>query len=121
VVLSRRVPSILLQQHVTRCAYQRRHYTHRHEDDLKDIAPKNPSPSYTAGELKIATKLEEQLKPTQLQVQDISGGCGSMYAVDITSASFDGMTYLEQHQLVNKVLRDEIKTMHGIQIKTKSA
>ncbi|KAG9542047.1 hypothetical protein KCU86_g9605, partial [Aureobasidium melanogenum] len=54
------------------------------------------------------------------QVQDVSGGCGSMYALDIVSAKFKGMSVIKQHRLVNAVLKDEIKGWHGVQLKTKA-
>jgi len=47
------------------------------------------------------------------------GGCGSMYAVNITSPKFRGLSLVKQHQLVNEALKENIKEMHGIQIKTR--
>jgi stress-induced morphogen len=58
------------------------------------------------------------LEASQLNVNDISGGCGSMYAIEITSPKFRGISLLKQHRMVSDVLSEEIKTMHGIQIKT---
>ena len=54
-----------------------------------------------------------------LQVQDISGGCGSMYGLDIVSPRFQGLSTIMQHKLVNQVLAQEIKEWHGMQLKTK--
>ena len=54
------------------------------------------------------------------QVQDISGGCGSMYALDVVSAQFQGLSIIKQHRMVNKVLGDEMKQWHGVQLKTKA-
>lgn len=53
-------------------------------------------------------------------MQDISGGCGSMYAIDVVSATFEGMSVVKQHRLVNRVLEEEIKGWHGVQLKTKA-
>jgi stress-induced morphogen len=55
-----------------------------------------------------------------LQVQDVSGGCGSMYALDIVSEQFKGLPIVKQHRLVNSVLGDELKKWHGVQMKTKA-
>lgn len=55
-----------------------------------------------------------------MQVQDISGGCGSMYALDIVSEQFKGLPVIKQHKMVNKVLAEEIKKWHGVQLKTKA-
>lgn len=54
------------------------------------------------------------------QVQDISGGCGSMYAIDIVSEQFKGLSVIKQHRLVNKILEDQMKDWHGVQLKTKT-
>lgn len=42
-----------------------------------------------------------------------------MYAVEIASAKFNGLTVIKQHKMVNEVLKDEIAGWHGIQLKTK--
>jgi stress-induced morphogen len=44
------------------------------------------------------------------------GGCGSMYAIDIASASFEGKSIVKQHRLINDLLKEEIKGMHGLQV-----
>jgi stress-induced morphogen len=54
------------------------------------------------------------------QVQDISGGCGSMYALDIESVKFKGLSIIKQHKLVNRILENEIKKWHGVQLKTRA-
>jgi BolA-like protein 3 len=54
-----------------------------------------------------------------MQVQDISGGCGSMYGIEIVSEKFRGLSMLKQQRLVNGVLGEEIKGWHGVQLKTK--
>ncbi|KEQ79564.1 bola-like protein [Aureobasidium pullulans EXF-150] len=71
-------------------------------------------------ELHIFQKLNTELEPTKLEVQDVSGGCGSMYALDIVSSKFKGLSVIKQHRLVNAVLKDEIKGWHGVQLKTKA-
>lgn len=42
-----------------------------------------------------------------------SGGCGTMYAIEVTAADFDGKTKIKQHQLVTKLLSDDVKQWHG--------
>jgi stress-induced morphogen len=64
-------------------------------------------------------KLMAELNCTELLVQDISGGCGSMYGIDIVSEKFRGLNMLKQQRLVNQVLGDDIKQWHGIQLKTR--
>jgi stress-induced morphogen len=56
---------------------------------------------------------------TSWQVQDVSGGCGSMYAINVTSEKFRGLSMIKQHRLVNEILGEEIKKWHGLQLRTK--
>ncbi|KAM0436618.1 hypothetical protein ACHAPT_002326 [Fusarium lateritium] len=76
-------------------------------------------PSMTPAESAIADILAEKLSPSELLVQDVSGGCGSMYAIDITSSAFKGQTILKQQRMVNAALGDLVKGWHGVQIRTK--
>ncbi|KAF2629453.1 bola-like protein [Macroventuria anomochaeta] len=71
-------------------------------------------------ELHIFNKIRGELEPTKLEVQDISGGCGSMYAIEIESAKFKGLTVIKQHKLVNQVLKEEIAQWHGVQLRTRA-
>jgi stress-induced morphogen len=54
-----------------------------------------------------------------LEVKDISGGCGSMYALDVTSDKFKGLKVVKQHRMINEVLKEEVKGWHGVQIRTR--
>lgn len=65
-------------------------------------------------------KLRDNLGAIRLEVQDVSGGCGSMYAIDIVSERFKGLGMLKQQRLVNECLKEEVKGWHGIQLKTKA-
>ena len=78
-------------------------------------------PDYLSeGELKVFHKIKSELQPSSLEVQDISGGCGSMFALDIVSERFKGLPVIKQHRLVNEVLGEEIKKWHGVQLKTRA-
>jgi len=83
-------------------------------------ATPEPPDFLSEGELKIFNIIKEELKPIKLEVQDVSGGCGSMYALDIVSDQFKGLNVMKQHRLVNKILGEEIKKWHGVQLKTKA-
>lgn len=71
-------------------------------------------------ERQIWEMLMKELQCTKLEVQDISGGCGSMYGIDIVSERFRGISMLKQQRLVNEVLGEEIKGWHGVQLKTRA-
>ena len=70
------------------------------------------------GESQVWDILIREFAPTNLVVRDISGGCGSMYGVDICSEKFRGLNMLKQQRLVNGALGELVKQWHGIQIKT---
>ena len=64
------------------------------------------------------TKLTEELDPVELNIYDTSGGCGSFFGIEITSEKFNGKKTFQQHKMVNKILSEEISTVHGITLKT---
>ncbi|EXX77403.1 Aim1p [Rhizophagus irregularis DAOM 197198w] len=47
------------------------------------------SSQLTEGEKYLYDKLHSKFQPTKLQVEDISGGCGSMYAIEISSKELE--------------------------------
>ncbi|XP_038070294.1 bolA-like protein 3 isoform X2 [Patiria miniata] len=73
----------------------------------------------TEGELQLKGILEARFpKATLIQVQDVSGGCGAMYQVNIESEDFAGKRTLQQHRMVTQALAEEVKQMHGLRIST---
>ncbi|GAA5875674.1 hypothetical protein JCM3774_002577 [Rhodotorula dairenensis] len=82
--------------------------------------PRRDAPQPTDGEKALKSKLEEKLQGAKVDVQDVSGGCGSFYAISVEHESFRGLTMIKQHRLVNDLLKDDIKDMHGLQLKTKA-
>ncbi|CAG8507392.1 5834_t:CDS:2 [Funneliformis caledonium] len=52
------------------------------------------------GEKYLFDKLHSKFKPTRLHVEDISGGCGSMYAIEISSETFKGLSVIKQHRML---------------------
>eukprot|EP01137_Pigoraptor_chileana_P001250 Opistho-2@38620 len=72
------------------------------------------------GEKHLFDKLNVAFTPSHLLVEDISGGCGSMYRVEVESANFTGLSLVKQYRLVHDVLDEDIKKMHGIRIATKA-
>ncbi|KAI8791085.1 bolA-like protein 3 [Biomphalaria glabrata] len=79
------------------------------------------SSSLTPGESAIKCKLQKAFpSATEIQVSDVSGGCGAMYQIAIESPDFKGLPKIQQHRLVNQALAEEIKSMHGLQLTTKA-
>jgi len=51
---------------------------------------------------------------TFVEVKDISGGCGSMYAIEVESVDFVGVNKVKQSRMVNDLIKKEIgETMVG--------
>lgn len=76
--------------------------------------------------------LLKDLQASQVNVEDVSGGCGAAYAVYVESPLFkvlsspcclltasQGKNMVAQHKMVTSTLREQIKDMHSITIKTK--
>ncbi|EJT97711.1 bola-like protein [Dacryopinax primogenitus] len=86
----------------------------------RNSPPQNPEPEgqLTEGERTIASKLREVFSPSRLDVEDVSGGCGTFYAITIQSSAFRDMTLVKQHKLVTKTLKEDIEGIHGLQLKT---
>ncbi|MCO5613961.1 hypothetical protein L7F22_068241 [Adiantum nelumboides] len=72
----------------------------------------------TSGEKDIEEILSKEFSPKHLVVQDVSGGCGSFYSIVIASSKFKGITTVKAHRLVNAALKDIIKEIHGLQLRT---
>ncbi|EPE05454.1 hypothetical protein F503_02193 [Ophiostoma piceae UAMH 11346] len=64
--------------------------------------------------------LVAEFDPKELSVRDISGGCGSMYGIEISSEKFRGANMLKQQRMVNAALGDLVKSWHGVQLKTRT-
>lgn len=75
------------------------------------------APKLSEGEQALKTKLEKALEGAKVDVQDVSGGCGSFYAISIAHESFKGLNTMKQHRIVNGLLAEEIKGMHGLQVR----
>lgn len=61
--------------------------------------------------------LERKFTPQTLRVQDVSGGCGAFYAIQITSSAFRGMSTVQAHRAVNRELKSVIADIHGLQVR----
>ncbi|KAK6043603.1 BolA-like protein [Cooperia oncophora] len=79
------------------------------------------SSTKTEAELRMAKLLQEKINGvTQVEVNDVSSGCGSMYSVFVESSAFKGLSKVAQHKMVTGILKNEIRDMHGLSITTKS-
>ena len=44
------------------------------------------------------------------------GGCGTFYAITVSSPAFQGLSTLKQHKLVTETLKQDIAGIHGLQV-----
>ncbi|OCH95852.1 bola-like protein [Obba rivulosa] len=77
-----------------------------------------PTQQLTEGERTIYQKLTERFSPSTLRVEDVSGGCGTFYQIEIASDAFKDLSTVKQHRLVNETLKKDIEGIHGLQLKT---
>lgn len=87
-------------------------------DGASSAAPAKPD-YLNEAETVIWDRLVAEFAPAELVVQDISGGCGSMYGIEISSDKFRGHGMLKQQRMVNSVLADLMKEWHGVQLRTR--
>ncbi|KAL8383383.1 hypothetical protein RB595_006910 [Gaeumannomyces hyphopodioides] len=88
------------------------------DDGASSAAPAKPD-YLNEAETVIWDRLVAEFAPAELVVQDISGGCGSMYGIEISSDRFRGHGMLKQQRMVNGVLADLMKGWHGVQLRTR--
>lgn len=77
------------------------------------------STTQPAGEEKLKTILQKSFPNAKvIEVVDISGGCGAMYDITVLAPELKGLSIVKQHRMINEVLKEEIKDMHGLRINT---
>ncbi|CAG9330588.1 unnamed protein product [Blepharisma stoltei] len=65
----------------------------------------------------VANKIKQGLGAnTQVEVIDLSGGCGTMLHIKVASDSFEGKSTIVQHRMVNKCI--EGQDIHGFKLET---
>ena len=70
----------------------------------------------TAEELK--TRIEAALPGAEASVEDLTGG-GDHFRAEVVSDRFQGLSRIEQHQLVYGIFGDEVGgAIHALSIKT---
>ncbi len=85
-----------------------------------ESSSENENRKRAEGEDKLIDMLRKRFPLAKaIEVNDISGGCGSMYAIYVETVEFKNLRTVKQHQLINECLRAEIKdNMHGLRIYT---
>eukprot|EP00286_Rhodomonas_abbreviata_P028828 CAMPEP_0181311480 /NCGR_PEP_ID=MMETSP1101-20121128/13159_1 /TAXON_ID=46948 /ORGANISM="Rhodomonas abbreviata, Strain Caron Lab Isolate" /LENGTH=89 /DNA_ID=CAMNT_0023418213 /DNA_START=15 /DNA_END=284 /DNA_ORIENTATION=- len=68
----------------------------------------------------ISSKLKETLKATHVEVKDLSDGCGAKLDIIVVSDEFEGKPLLERQRSVHEAIKEEMKVVHAITMKTKT-
>lgn len=82
---------------------------------------RNTSTSSTTYEAVIEGKLRGASELAQIGkviVEDRSGGCGANFYIHVESTAFRGKPRIQQHRIVQQVLKDEIAKWHAVSIDT---
>ena len=66
----------------------------------------------------VESKIKNKINCDKLEVTDISGNCGNSFCIKIKSPDFNGKTMIMQHRMVNEALKEELKEIHALQIKS---
>lgn len=78
----------------------------------------NTSKFYMVQIVTLEQKIKNKIKCDKLEVEDISGSCGTSFSIKINSPDFKGKSMIMQHRMVNDALKDEMKEIHALQIKS---
>jgi stress-induced morphogen len=66
----------------------------------------------------LKARIEAALPDAEVQVEDLTGG-GDHFRAEVVSPKFEGLSRIEQHQLVYGVFGDEVGgAIHALSIKT---
>lgn len=66
----------------------------------------------------LAELVKERVGAEKVYALDTSGGCGAMFQLFISSRAFEGLALLKRHRLVNDALKEEMRDIHALQLKT---
>lgn len=70
---------------------------------------------------KIKSILDNHFEGSQVYVGPMRGASDDHLEIQVTSSQFEGLSLLDQHQMVMDALKEELKDkLHAVRIKTRS-
>lgn len=69
-----------------------------------------------AGALAARLRAAPSLSPARVAVEDVSGGCGSAFAIEVVSAAFGGVRALQRHRMLHALIGDDMPDIHALQL-----
>nr|CDJ92857.1 BolA protein domain containing protein [Haemonchus contortus] len=67
-------------------------------------------------EADVLERVSEKLKPSHLEVKDLSDGCGAKFLIVVVSDAFVGKRVIECHRLVQDSIADIMPKIHAVTI-----
>jgi stress-induced morphogen len=74
--------------------------------------------SFTEKSQRMENLIKKYMNCKLVEVTDISGNCGAQFDIKVKSKDFKGKTLIEQHRMVNEAIKEELKEVHSIKVKT---
>ncbi|XP_055509032.1 bolA-like protein 2 [Leucoraja erinacea] len=67
----------------------------------------------------VRDKLLKELKAEHVEVEDITAQkCSTSFKVLVVAEVFGSKALLQRHRMVNEVLKEEMKSIHALELKT---
>lgn len=74
--------------------------------------------SITSDTIRHQLNSSDSLSPlTHLQVDDISAGCGTSFAITAVTPAFTSKSLLDRHRIIHKALEPHMSTIHALKLK----
>lgn len=55
-----------------------------------------------------------------LDISTVNGDCGQSYFIKIQSGEFLGKSLLDQHRMINEIIKEEVKVVHSVVLQTRT-
>ncbi|KAI8461841.1 bola protein [Phakopsora pachyrhizi] len=91
-----------------------------HPNDSNSNPSRQENEDEEVSEHSIKKILTQKFPDGKVSVEDVSGGCGTFFTIQVIDKSFEETSTFNQHKLINKTLSRVIPKIHGLQINTRS-
>uniref|UniRef100_M4BYD8 BolA-like protein n=1 Tax=Hyaloperonospora arabidopsidis (strain Emoy2) TaxID=559515 RepID=M4BYD8_HYAAE len=66
----------------------------------------------------LEAKIRQEIGAALVEAVELSDGCGSKFSLVVVHEGFEGQSLLERQRRVNDCLKEEMKQIHALQMKT---
>ena len=71
-------------------------------------------------QVSVESKLAAAFPNSEINVVDVSGGCGQSFQIQVKSDQFKGQKMLKQHRMVKSAIKEEMNDIHAVTLTTSS-